>query len=86
MVNFIPRPLYLQGNHFRCPLDRRPGGPQSRFGCFGERKESYPCRESNPGLEQEWKVYYLCRNLQYRTSVERMIVKDELDITWKEAI
>jgi hypothetical protein len=32
VVSFTPRPLYLQANSPWYPLDRRLGGPQSRFG------------------------------------------------------
>jgi hypothetical protein len=31
----------------RCPLDRRLGGPQSRSGLIGQRKNFCLCRESN---------------------------------------
>jgi len=30
VINFTPRPLYLQGKSLLYPLDRRLGGPQSR--------------------------------------------------------
>jgi hypothetical protein len=39
-VSFTPRPLYTQGNSPLYPLDRRLGGPQSRFGRGGEEKHS----------------------------------------------
>jgi hypothetical protein len=38
VVSFTPRPLYPQGNNSWYPLDRRLGGPQSRFGRGGEEK------------------------------------------------
>jgi hypothetical protein len=47
VVNFTPRPLYLQGKSPWYPLDRRLGGPQSRSGRGGEAKNSQPL----PGLE-----------------------------------
>jgi hypothetical protein len=36
--------------HTRYPLDRRMGGPQSRSGRGGEKKNSHqcPCQEMNP--------------------------------------
>jgi hypothetical protein len=40
VVNFTPRPLYLQGKNPWYPLDRRLGGPQSRSGCSAEEKSS----------------------------------------------
>jgi hypothetical protein len=40
--SFTPRPLYPQGNSPWYPLDRRLGGPQSRFGRSGEEKNSQP--------------------------------------------
>jgi hypothetical protein len=48
VVNFTPRPLYPRGKRPGYPLDRRLGGPQSRSGRFGEEKNSWPCRDSNP--------------------------------------
>jgi hypothetical protein len=47
-VSFTPWPLYLLGNRSSYPLDSRLGGPQSRSGlCGGEKRVSYPYRESN---------------------------------------
>jgi hypothetical protein len=46
--SFTPRKLYPQEKSPRYPLDRRPGGPQSRFGRCGKENKS-SCRESNPG-------------------------------------
>jgi hypothetical protein len=48
MVSFTPRPLYPQGKSCWYPLDRRLGGPQSRFDAVMEREIPNPCRESNP--------------------------------------
>jgi hypothetical protein len=47
VVSFTPRLLYPQGKNPWCPLDSRLGGPQSRFGRGGEKKNSHPL----PGLE-----------------------------------
>jgi hypothetical protein len=47
LVSFTPRPLYPQGKSPWYPLDRRPGGPQSRSGRGGEEKNSQP----QPGIE-----------------------------------
>jgi hypothetical protein len=38
MVSFTPRPLYPQRKSPWYPLDRKLGGPQSRFGRGGEEK------------------------------------------------
>jgi hypothetical protein len=48
VVSFTPRPLYSQGKGPWCPLDKRLGGPQSRSGRGGKKKNSQPRRESNP--------------------------------------
>jgi hypothetical protein len=40
VVSFTPRPLYSQGKSPWYPLDRRPGGPQSRSGRGGEEKST----------------------------------------------
>jgi hypothetical protein len=42
VVSFIPRPLYPQGKSPQYPLDMRLGGPQSRSGRGGEKKNSQP--------------------------------------------
>jgi hypothetical protein len=47
VVSFAPRPLYPQGKNPWYPLDRRLGGPQSRFGQGGGEKNS----QLLPGLE-----------------------------------
>jgi hypothetical protein len=47
VVSFTPRPLYPQGKSSRYPLDRRLGGPQSRFGQGVEEKNFQP----PPGIE-----------------------------------
>jgi hypothetical protein len=38
VVSFTPQPLYPRGKSLRYQLDRRLGGPQSRFGRHGEEK------------------------------------------------
>jgi hypothetical protein len=43
VVSFTPLPLYL-----RYPLTRRLGGPQSRYGPYGEVKILYPTRTRTP--------------------------------------
>jgi hypothetical protein len=48
VVSFTPRPLYPRGKSPWYPLDRRLGGPQSRYGRGGERKISSPSRDSKP--------------------------------------
>jgi hypothetical protein len=50
VVNFIPQPLYPQGNNTWYPLDGSLGGPQSRSGCSGKEKKSCncTCQELNP--------------------------------------
>jgi hypothetical protein len=47
VVSFTHRPLYPQGKNRRHPLDRRLGGPQSRFEHGGEEKNS----QTPPGIE-----------------------------------
>jgi hypothetical protein len=47
VVSFTRRPLYPQEQSPWYPLDRRLGGPQSRSGRGGEKKNSQPL----PGLE-----------------------------------
>jgi hypothetical protein len=47
VVSFTPRPLYPQRKSPWYPLDRRLGGPQSRSGRGGEKKNS----QSPPGIE-----------------------------------
>jgi hypothetical protein len=41
VVSFTRRPPYPQGKNSWYPLDRRLGGPQSRYGRGGEEKNSY---------------------------------------------
>jgi hypothetical protein len=48
VVSFTPRPLYPQGKSPWKPLDRRPGGPQSRSWSGGEDKNSQPPPEIEP--------------------------------------
>jgi len=38
MVNFMPWQLH-SGEKLRLPLNRKLGGPQSCFGCFGEENK-----------------------------------------------
>jgi hypothetical protein len=45
MVNFTPRPLYLQGKSPSYLLDRRLCGPQSRSGRSAEEKNSQPLQK-----------------------------------------
>jgi hypothetical protein len=47
IVSFMPRPPYPHGKSPWYLLDRRLGGPQSRSGRSGEKKNSQPL----PGLE-----------------------------------
>jgi hypothetical protein len=47
LVSFTPRPLYPHGKKPWYLLDRRLGGPQSRYGGCGEEKNS----QSQPGIE-----------------------------------
>jgi hypothetical protein len=47
VVSYTPWTLYSQGKSPWYPLDRRLGGPKSRFGNGGEDKNSQPL----PGLE-----------------------------------
>jgi hypothetical protein len=42
VVSFMPRPLYTLGNRPPVPLDRRLGGPQSRYGRCGQKKSPAP--------------------------------------------
>jgi len=42
VVTFTLWPLYPQGKCPRYPMDRRLGGPLSRFGHGGEEKNSQP--------------------------------------------
>jgi hypothetical protein len=48
VVTFKLRPLYSQGKSLRYPLDRRLGGPQSRSGHGGEKRNSQPPPEIEP--------------------------------------
>jgi hypothetical protein len=49
VVSFTPRPLYPLGKSLRYVLDRRLGGPQSRFEAGGEEKKSLPL----PGTDRQ---------------------------------
>jgi hypothetical protein len=52
VVSFTPRALNPQVKSSWYPLDRRLGGPQSRFGLGGESKNSQPLPELEPPLIQ----------------------------------
>jgi hypothetical protein len=52
VVSFTPQPLYSQGKDPWYPLDRRLGGPQSRSGRCGEKKNSQPPPELEPPIIQ----------------------------------
>jgi hypothetical protein len=58
VVSFTPLPLYLRGKSPRYPLDRRLGGPQSRYGRRGEEKILDPTgtRTPNPRSSSPWPV------------------------------
>jgi hypothetical protein len=52
VVSFTPRPLYPQGKSPRYPLDRKLGGPQSRYGHGVEEKNFQPLkRKMKAGTE-----------------------------------
>jgi hypothetical protein len=53
--------LYPWGNRHRYPLDRRLGGPQSRFGRNREEKARL-CRELNPARPTRSKLIYRLRS------------------------
>jgi hypothetical protein len=40
--------LYFHGKSFQYPLNRRLGGPQSQYGCCGEKIFSLPGIEPQP--------------------------------------
>jgi hypothetical protein len=50
VVSSTPRPLYPQGKSSWYPLDRRLGGPRSRSGHGGEKKNSQPLPGLNPSI------------------------------------
>jgi hypothetical protein len=50
VVSSTPRPLYTQGKNPWYPLDRRPGGHQSRSGYVGEEKISQPLSGLEPPI------------------------------------
>jgi hypothetical protein len=56
-VSFTPRSLYLRGNRPRYPLDRRLGGPQSRYGRCGEEKNLAPAGNRNPAVQPVARLY-----------------------------
>jgi hypothetical protein len=50
VVRLTRWPLYPRGKSHQYPLLRSLDGPQSRYGCNGEKRNiNFPCRESNPG-------------------------------------
>jgi hypothetical protein len=51
MVSFTPLPLYPQKKSPRYPLDRSLGGPQSRFGRYGGKKDLAPAGNRNPTVQ-----------------------------------
>jgi len=55
-----PAALPPRGKSFRCPLDKRLGGPQSLSGRCGEERKSllYPFQESNMFLTVIIKFLY----------------------------
>jgi hypothetical protein len=52
VVSFTVRPLYPEGKSPWYPLDRRPGGPQGRFGRGGIEKNSQPLAGLEPLIIQ----------------------------------
>jgi hypothetical protein len=72
-VTFTVRQRYLHGNNHRHQVDKRFGGPQSRFGHWGEQKNLF----ASPGIEPE----FLCspsRSLvSIPTEIFRLYVKDD---------
>jgi len=48
VVNFTPRRIDPRGKKLPYLLNRILGGPQSRFGHFGEQKYSFSYRDTNP--------------------------------------
>jgi hypothetical protein len=80
VINFKPRQLYLQRKSTRYPLDRRPGGPQSRSGRCGEERNPSPCRVSNPSparsaVTTQNKLSRLASRGKYSLWVERNMSK-----------
>jgi hypothetical protein len=52
VVGFTPQPLYPQGRNPWYPVDKRLGGPQSRYGRGGEEKNSQPLPVFEPPIIQ----------------------------------
>ena len=46
------------GEELRYPLNTRPGSSQSRSGYFGEKKNFFPGRDSNPCMSSPWASRY----------------------------
>jgi hypothetical protein len=51
VIGFTPRPLYPWGKRPQYPLDRRLGGPQSRFARYGEGKNLASIRNQKPAVQ-----------------------------------
>jgi hypothetical protein len=59
VVSFTPRPFYPQGKSPWYPLDRRLGGPQSRFGRGVHKQEWKGCFTSVYVLSKSVLVYHI---------------------------
>jgi hypothetical protein len=64
VVSFTPRPLYPQVNSPWYPLDRKPGGPQSRSGRGGEEKNFQTLPGLEPPIIHHWAtpLFIMCTN------------------------
>jgi hypothetical protein len=51
VVGFTAWPLYPQGNHSKCPLVKRLGGPQGQSARYGEEKNLAPAKNRTPTLQ-----------------------------------
>jgi hypothetical protein len=49
MVSFTPRPLYSGGRNPRYTVGSRQGVSHDHYGCGGDKKNLYPCREWKAG-------------------------------------
>jgi hypothetical protein len=59
----MPLPLYPRGKSPRYPLDRRLGGPQSRYGSNEEEINTAPMAYFNiilTSMPPEWFLYFRC--------------------------
>jgi hypothetical protein len=61
VVRLTHRPLYLQEKSPQYPLDRRLGGPQSRYGRGNEEKNSQP----PAGKSTEYNIQANLRRFKY---------------------